>query len=221
MIRKAQEVCRVIRFHCIFEDSKGNIWIGTLGGGLNKYNEKTDNFTVINENYGLMSNEIAGILEDRNGDLWVSTYKGVFKFSPTTFEIKNYDANDGLQSSEFNDCASFKAKDGRFYFGGTKGFNAFYPEQIKDNSFQTPLYITSFSIFNKLVTIDSPDSILSQSIIETKEITLPYNKSVFTFEFTALNFNSSKKNQYAYRMENFEDELESMWDINVMQLIQI
>jgi signal transduction histidine kinase/ligand-binding sensor domain-containing protein len=190
----------------IFEDSKGNIWIGTLGGGLNKYDEKTDDFTVINENYGLISNEIAGILEDQNGNFWISSYKGIFKFSPTTYKTRNYDVDDGLQGSEFNDCATFKAKDGRLYFGGTKGFNAFYPDQIIDNSFNTPLYITSFSIFNKLITVNSPDSILNQSIIETKEITLPYNKSVFTFEFTALNFNHSKKNQYAYRMENFETE---------------
>jgi signal transduction histidine kinase/ligand-binding sensor domain-containing protein len=189
----------------VFEDSKGIIWIGTLGGGLNKYNETTDDFTVINENYGLISNEIAGILEDKNGDLWISSYKGIFKFSPTTFKTKNYDVNDGLQGNEFNDCASFKARDGRFYFGGINGYNAFFPELIKDNFYHTPLYITSFSIFNKLITVNSPDSILNQSIIETKEIVLPYNKSFFTFEYTALNFNRSKKNQYAYRMENFEE----------------
>ena len=190
----------------IFEDSKSNIWIGTHGGGLNKYNEITDDFTVIDENNGLISNEITGILEDSNEDFWISSNKGVFKFSPTTCKTRNYDTDDGLQGNEFNDCASFKAKNGRFYFGGTKGFNAFYPEQIKDNSYHTPLYITAFSIFNKLITVNSPDSILTQSIIETKEITLPYDKSVFTFEFNALNFNRSKKNHYAYRMENFEND---------------
>ncbi len=190
----------------LFEDSKGNIWIGTHGGGLNKYNEITDDFTVIDENNGLFSNEIAGILEDSNGDFWISSNKGVFKFSPTILKSRNYDTNDGLQGNEFNDCASFKAKNGRFYFGGTKGFNAFYPDQIKDNSYHTPLYITAFSIFNKLIHVNSPDSILSESIIETKEITLPYDKSVFTFEFNALNYNRSKKNHYAYRMENFEND---------------
>lgn len=189
----------------IFEDSKGNIWIGTLGGGLNKYNESSDDFTVINENYGLPSNEITGILEDSKGNFWLSSYKGIFTFSPKTFKTRNYDVNDGLQGNEFNDCAFLKASDGRFYFGGTKGFNAFYLEQIKDDPNHTPLYITSFSIFNNTVNINSPDSILNKSIIETEEIILPYNKSVFTFEFNAINFNRSKKNHYAYRMENFEE----------------
>lgn len=190
----------------IFEDSKGNIWIGTLGGGLNKYNESTDDFTVIDENNGLISNEINGILEDSNGDFWISSNEGIFKFSPTKYNTRNYDTDDGLQGNEFNDCAAFKAKDGKLYFGGTKGFNAFYPEQIKDDSYHTPLYITSFSIFNELITLNSPDSILKQSILETKKITLPYDKSVFTIEFNVLNFNRSKKNHYAYRMGNFENE---------------
>ena len=189
----------------IFEDSKGNIWIGTLGGGLNKYNESTDDFTVLDENFGLISNEVKSILEDGNGDLWISSNKGLYKFSPATSKISNYNTDDGLQGNEFNDYATFKAKDGRLYFGGTKGFNAFYPEQIKDNSYHSPLYITSFSIFNKPITVNSPDSILKQSVIETKDITLPYYKSDFTFEFTAINYNKSKKNQYAYRLENFDD----------------
>jgi signal transduction histidine kinase/ligand-binding sensor domain-containing protein len=188
----------------VFEDSKGTIWIGTLGGGLNKYNEATDDFTVLDENNGLISNEIKGILEDSNGNFWISSNKGIFKFSPTSYRIRNYDTDDGLQGNEFNDCAVFKARDGKLYFGGTKGFNAFYPEQIVDNTYQTPLYITAFSIFNEPVRVDANDSILHQSIIETRRITLPYKKSVLTFEFSALNFNHSKKNQYAYRMENFE-----------------
>lgn len=189
----------------IFEDSKGNIWFGTLGGGLNKYNENTDDFTFLNENNGLISNEIAGILEDIKGDLWISTYKGISKFSTADSTIRNYDTYDGLQGIIFNDGAALNALDGKFYFGGTKGFNSFYPEQIIDDIVQTPLYITSFTVFNELITVNSPDSILKKSILETKEITLPYNKSDFTFEFNAINFNRSKKNEYAYKLENFDD----------------
>jgi signal transduction histidine kinase/ligand-binding sensor domain-containing protein len=189
----------------VFEDGKGNIWVGTLGGGLNFYNEKTGDFSPVQTKDEPISDEVAGILEDSAGNLWISSNKGIFKFSPSGKKVKKYDINDGLQANEFNDYATLKARDGRFFFGGIKGFNAFYPDQIKDNPHHSPLYITSFSVFNKPVTVNASDSLLKQSIIETKQITLPYYLSVFTFEFTAINFNSSKKNQYAYRMENFED----------------
>jgi signal transduction histidine kinase len=190
----------------IFEDSKGTIWFGTQGGGLNKYNEKTDDFTIINEKNGLACNYIAGILEAKNGDLWISSNKGIFKFNPLTRKTKTFDLADGLQGNEFNPSSSLKANDGRFYFGGINGINAFFPDHIKENPFIPPVYITSLSIFNKLITFNSPDSILKQSILETTEITLPHYKSVISFEFAALDYIEPVKNQYAYRLENFESE---------------
>jgi ligand-binding sensor domain-containing protein len=191
---------------CMFEDSKGGIWAGTIGGGLNRYHETTDNFRAPADNINFMSSEITGILEDHEENLWISTYKGISKYSPATNQLKNYDASDGLQGYIFNDGATFKASDGEFYFGGTKGFNAFYPEQIQDSPDQTPLYITSFSIFNKLVSVNCPDSILKASIIETKEIILPYDKTDLMFEFIAINYQSAKKNEYAYVLENFDKD---------------
>ncbi len=190
----------------VFEDSKGQLWFGTLGGGINLYNERTEDFTAITESDGLISNTVMGILEDNAGNLWISTNKGMCKYNPKTKKFRNYDVADGLQANEFNYCASIKSKSGRFYFGGINGFNAFFPEKIVDNSFKPPVFITSFSIFNRPITVDSPDSILNKSILETKDIVLSYDKSVFTFEFAALNYIQTKKNQYAFMMENFEKD---------------
>jgi signal transduction histidine kinase/DNA-binding response OmpR family regulator len=53
--------------------------------------------------------------------------------------------------------------------------------------------------------------ILSKNISETKEITLKYNQNVITFNFVALNFEEPEKNQYAYRLEGFEEQ----WNIAV------
>ncbi|MEJ7664755.1 MAG: triple tyrosine motif-containing protein [Hymenobacter sp.] len=48
--------------------------------------------------------------------------------------------------------------------------------------------------------------LLRQHISETKALTLSYRESALTFEFAALSFISSRKNQYAYRLEGFDDE---------------
>ncbi|MDZ7262913.1 MAG: ATP-binding protein, partial [candidate division KSB1 bacterium] len=47
---------------------------------------------------------------------------------------------------------------------------------------------------------------LAKHISETKEMTLSYNQSVFSFEFAALNFISPEKNQYAYKLEGFDKD---------------
>jgi signal transduction histidine kinase/ActR/RegA family two-component response regulator len=61
-------------------------------------------------------------------------------------------------------------------------------------------------VFNKAVTPGRKGSPLQQEISEAKEITLSYNQSVFSLEFSALNYNQPGKNQYAYKLEGFDKE---------------
>src|SRR5215212_3613725 len=141
------------------------------------------------------------------GYMWVSTTQGVSRFNPQTKKFKNYTAADGLQSNEFKEKAFLKARDGSIYFGGNNGFNHFFPENIKDVSFDPPLVITSFQIFNKDVPIaldEKDESPLKQSITETNAITLSYSSSVFSFEFASLNYTTSERKHYAYILEGFD-----------------
>ena len=175
------------------------IWIGTRDGGLNKFNKKTKKWLSYNEEDGLPNNTIYGILEDSNKNLWLSTTRGLSRFNPETEEFINYDAGDGLQSNEFNQGAFFKNKNGRFYFGGINGFNAFFPEKITKNLHVPPVVLTDFKIFNK-------DVNLGKSISEIKEIRLSHKDYVFSFEFAALNYTGTAKNRYAYKMEGLDEQ---------------
>ena len=64
----------------LFESGDGSIWIGTMGGGLNKY-LGGDNFLRIDISDGLTNNVIKGILEDESGNLWISSNKGLNKYN--------------------------------------------------------------------------------------------------------------------------------------------
>ena len=68
---------------CSFADSKGNLWFGTFVGGLNKYNGNV--FTRYTKAHGLVSNEITGITEDQQGNIWIATSEGVSKFEGSGF----------------------------------------------------------------------------------------------------------------------------------------
>ena len=192
----------------ICEDDNKNLWIATRMG-LNQFNKKTNRFTVYTIADGLPDNVIFGILEDRKKNLWISTNKGISRFNPFSKIFKNYDASDGLQSNEFKVQAFCKTKSGVMYFGGTNGFNQFFPDSVQTIAFDPPLVITSFHIFNKRVPIainKNDPSPLTKSITETKAITLPYSNSVFSFEFATLNYTSSEKKQYAYMLEGFDKD---------------
>lgn len=188
------------RILSIHEYPAGTLWIGTYGGGLDKFEIATETFTHYTEKDGLPSNSVVGILSDDEGNLWLSTGKGLSKFNPKTEKVRNYDISDGLQGNEFDGVKAYlKTKHGEMFFGGLNGFNAFYPEQVKDNPHIPPIVITDFKIFDKSVKLDS-------AISETKEIKLSYKANFFGFEFAALDYTNPKKNQYAYKLEGFDKD---------------
>ncbi len=186
------------------------LWIGTYGGGLNRFDIETEAFVHYREGDGLSNDVINGILEDDNGNLWLSTNGGLSKFNPTLGTFRNYDLYDGLQSNEFNAGAYYRSQHGgEMFFGGINGFNSFNPEEgIKDDPHIPQVVITDFQIFNKSVPISEPNqrSPLGKSITATDEITLSHNESVFSFEFAALHYSLPGKNSYAYKMEGFDND---------------
>ncbi|EDN70475.1 two-component system sensor histidine kinase/response regulator [Beggiatoa sp. PS] len=192
--------------YIIYEDSRGSLWIGTTGTGLNLFDRATATFTHYHtKNSGIPNDTINNILEDNQGNLWLSTNKGLSKFNPRTNTFRNYTIEDGLQNNEFFRGAAYKTQRGELLFGGNNGFNRFDPEKLKDNPFIPPVVITDFQIFNQSVGIGE-NSPLQQPISLTKALTLSYQDSVFSFEFAALNYINSNKNQYAYKMEGFDKD---------------
>ncbi|MBK9331975.1 MAG: hypothetical protein IPM96_06115 [Ignavibacteria bacterium] len=186
------------------KDSKGNLWIGTYDSGLNILPRGSKNFIKISTKDGLPNNTINGILEDDQGNIWISSNKGISKIDPANNRIKNYDVRDGLQSNEFNAWACIKMKNGDLVFGGINGFNIFRADEINDNTYVPEIIITDFKIFNKEVKPGIEGSPLSKSVSVTDELNLTYKESVFSFEFSALDFNIPGKNAYAYRMKGFD-----------------
>jgi signal transduction histidine kinase/ligand-binding sensor domain-containing protein/DNA-binding response OmpR family regulator len=182
------------------------LWIGTAGGGLNRFEIKTGKSKRFGIKEGLPDDVIYGLLDDSEGNLWLSTNQGLCRFNPQTYEVKKFTTADGLQDNEFNTGAHFKSKSGELFFGGLNGFNAFYPENIKDSPFAPPVVITDFRISNQSVDFRQPDSPLKASISQTKTITLSHREKVLTFSFTALDFTNPQKNEYAYRLLNFEED---------------
>ncbi|MEM6841315.1 MAG: two-component regulator propeller domain-containing protein [Bacteroidota bacterium] len=195
----------------LHESAAGELWVGTFGGGLNRLITNAEGearFSTFNEKDGLANNVVKSILEDDSGDLWIATNRGLSRFNPLEGQFKNYHISDGLQSSEFSELAAFKRQNGEMLFGGINGFNVFYPNCIEDNLYQSQAAITDFQIFNQSVPIGETFNdrvLLEEGITWTNAINLKYWENSFSFEFSALHFAAPDKNQYAYKLEGFDD----------------
>ncbi|WP_353572001.1 two-component regulator propeller domain-containing protein [Candidatus Albibeggiatoa sp. nov. BB20] len=183
---------------------QNTLWIATLGGGLNRLDLNTGQFVHYREAEGLANDTIHGILKEGDEYLWLSTNQGLSRFDLHSKIFKNYTVDDGLQSNEFN-SAYYKNSRNEFFFGGLNGFNQFYPKQIQDTLYIPPVVVTGFSLFNQIVEPNT-DSPLQQDITTTQQITLSHKQSFFSFEFVGLNFIEATKNQYAYKLQDFDSE---------------
>jgi len=190
------------------------LWIGTKNG-LNKFDYRNNKFRLFTTSDGLPSNNISGLLQDNQGNLWISTHSGLSRFDKTKGKFSNYSKGDGLQGAEFSLNACYKTDDGKLFFGGKNGFNAFYPESIKADSIVSPLVFTGFNIDNRPASYGGADSVLRYHISETKEIVLSYSQRSFSIEFTALNFISPGSNRYAYKLDGFDKAFSSEQSANI------
>lgn len=190
----------------ITQDNFNRIWIGTENG-LNLFDEKKRSFQIYTTSEGLVSNFIAGLRVDATGNLWISTYNGLSRMDGVKGTIKNYSNNSGLPSTEFSIGASSTGKHDKIYFGAKSGLISFYPNKIHKNLLPPTVIITDFKLFNKSVPIgNGPNALLPKHISEVKEIKLPHDQNVITFEFTAINYIDPKQNTYAYMLEGFEQD---------------
>ncbi|PTS98662.1 hypothetical protein DBR11_14280, partial [Pedobacter sp. HMWF019] len=181
------------------------LWVGTKGGGLNRLDKKTGQFSRFDTKSGLPNNVIYGILTDTGGKLWLSTNKGISRFDPVKNSFQNFNVDDGLQSNEFNRYAFAKTADGLLFFGGMNGITYFDPQDIKPLG-PSAVVFTEFRLFNKPVIPSDTNSILKTDLNSTKELRLNYDDNVLTFQFAAMDYRKPGNIRYRYMMKGFDKD---------------
>ena len=189
---------------CIYEDSKGRCWLATRDNGLVLFDAKKGPLKYYDERNGLPNNQVFQILEDDQNNLWLSTANGLAMFNAATETFTNFDKRDGLQNNQFHYGAACKLSSGELIFGGVNGFNLFDPAKVVKNNYKPPVMLTGLKIFNKPVEINDQFGVLKNSPAETKELIIPYNYNILTFEFAALNYIRPEKNQYKFKLTGFD-----------------
>lgn len=192
--------------NAIFEDSKQNLWISTEGGGLVKLSRDRKTFSTFTTKNGLPSNFIFKVLEDDKQTLWITTSRGLVNFNPQTLDITVYTKDNGLLNDQFNYNSGYKDAKGKMYFGSVKGMITLMPGDFLKASNTLPVYITGFQVKNKELEIHKDSSFLKQSIINTDEITLPYDHSSISIDFAALSYISPEMTEYSYIMQGLDKD---------------
>lgn len=193
----------------IFKDSKNGIWVATSGGGLNKVvqiSERGLKFKVFTKEDGLPSDYILSIVEDNVHNLWLGTENGISKLNPEQEKFRNYDSYDGLPKTGLSEGSCLKLANGDLLFGCINGYITFNPATIRDQKIKTKMVFTGFQINNKDVSPGETSSPLKIDINNANEVELNYDENIISIDFTILDYRSTNKQVYAYRLKGFDEE---------------
>jgi streptogramin lyase len=181
--------------HICLGDSS-DVWVALMGGGLGHLYTKTGRMEVFTTENGLVNNTLLGIMKQKNGNLWISTNKGISMFNPTSRQFRNFGKSEGMLIEEFKSDAYFLASDGEMFFGGVGGMVSFYPESVEK-------YSLSQNSGNLLVTdfkVSGIPRYFNKPIYELDTVILDPGENNFQLTFSRLDFKNSEKIKYRYRL---------------------
>ncbi|MBC7829740.1 MAG: response regulator [Chitinophagaceae bacterium] len=189
-------------------DKRDLVWVGTRNG-LNVWSKTTKKFKRFSISDGLPDNNILNIAEDKKGNLWITTTKGICQLiidnkKEIYFEVRNFTESNNVQGKVFNESAGMVSSEGLIFFGGSTGFNMIDPEKVPVSKSMPSLVFTNIDIIDNNVNAEesvNKNLILRKASPFASEIMLCYNENIFSIEFSALDF--SGNNQYAYKLDGF------------------
>lgn len=196
---------------CYHETSNGDLWLGTLGRGINVL-KKDGSYLNFNHQNGFLPKMVFGILEDEvSKNVWLSTSEGLYyydqklqKFHKARFYKEN-------SCGSFYIRSAYKTKKGELIFGGTNGFILFDPGYLNKNPQKPRVFFTGFLINNTRVTASTAGSPLLKDISmlsdqKHDQIELSSRQSNIEIRFSSNSYLSADKNQFAYRMLGLGDK---------------
>lgn len=189
---------------CVRPAKDGRVWFGTVSGGINVLDTKTDSVHWYTIKEGLASNFVYRIEEDDQGILWISTDNGISRFDPATNSFINYDKSEGLPAINFAFLSSAKFSDGTIVFGTNDGQVVYFNTNAnKDATNVLRTLITDVRLSNKSIT-PGYGSLLSKAPYLTDTIELSHNQPVISFDLANMDFINPENYAYAYMLEGFE-----------------
>jgi ligand-binding sensor domain-containing protein len=182
----------------IFQDSKGNLWLGTIDDGVVRYDDKT--LTYFSNPDGFISNSVFAINEDKSGNLWFGTDQGVYKYDGKVF--KNYNQKEGLNHIDISRKGILVDKAGTIWIGTHGGVYQYNPSADRDGG-------QCFSLFRLLPTLNVA------GIFEDKEGNIWFassDKGAYRYNGnTITHFNQKESLSENYAGGIAQDKAGNMW----------
>lgn len=184
------------RYFRVYIDSRDNPWFCSEDSGIFMYDRDGERFIRYSKPQGLPLSTYYGILEDHEGQFWLSSNHGLIRFDPRTEEALNLTEEDGLQSDQFNYKSSLKTRDGKLWFGGVNGFNCFYPEDLYFNRVKPKVVISSVDVQEET----GKKTYSLHEIQKAGGLLIPHRVSSFDVNIDCLSYVAPGNNRFEWKL---------------------
>ncbi len=182
-------------------EAAGKIWFATAAG-LVAFAEGKNEISTYTSEQGLANDFVNGILPEGDSALWAGTDNGLSRLDLKTLRFANFFDTDGLTRNEFNRLSCLRASDGRMYFGGLDGVNAFYPG---------PQLIRKFDpsarqlVLSKATWFNGDEQFRNYGNIDPERgLVLTYRDKMFSAWFSMTDFSDPEKHLYQYKLDGYD-----------------
>jgi class 3 adenylate cyclase/sugar lactone lactonase YvrE len=189
----------------IYESADSILWVAT-GNGLHKWNPNSGKLKIYDKKQGMPNNFVNGLLSEGDSCIWISTDNGLSRFDVKSEKFNNFYKQDGISANEFNRVSFYRAKNGRMFFGGMNGINAFHPS---DKFSHERKYKDNKILFTEFSKLDGDyDSIITKKIglSSANTIELSHNDKFFSFQFALANYQNPSANTFSYMLEGYDKD---------------
>ena len=191
-------------------DHQGWVWVGTLNG-LFVINPKDKSSRFFGRAEGMPNEMINGLIEDRYGNVWVSTPSGLCRFQRLQdgeMKLRVFDSQNKLGKSNFGCMTVGHLAGGNLFFGTQDGYYIVNPADVKEMKYTGHPIFTSLRVNNQeLVPGKEVDgrTILTSALSATEKLVLKHHENFITILFSGLNFDMPSHTYYKYRLKGMSD----------------
>jgi signal transduction histidine kinase/ligand-binding sensor domain-containing protein/DNA-binding response OmpR family regulator len=199
---------RANRVLSIFEDRRGDLWVGT-SQGIALF--AADRFLSRD---ALDGETVQAILEDGDSQLWLSTNKGLFVVDRDALAahvrgggpspaVHRFGLPDGLRTSEFNggnSAAACQTPDGKLWFASIRGVAGVDPAFMRRNLLAPSVLLEETIVDGRHLSSGQPRAQLATA----QPISVPAGASSWEFKYTALSLRAPERVAFKYRLEGFD-----------------
>jgi ligand-binding sensor domain-containing protein/signal transduction histidine kinase len=191
--------CSVHRFNHGLHISEIKLWekdsllLGTNQGVFLLNKNQPDNLLKLKMSNGTFDEDVANLEIDRFRNIWIASPGiGICKITNPTRLARMYSSQDGAYFQQLDHSLSARLDDGRILMKTSDGFLIFSPQEVHFSSLNPRVNLTSFSLNNQLMNLDS---------IMKSKVSLKWWQNSIGFEFASPSYALKNSIQYSYQLE--------------------